>query len=47
MRKESILFLTPYAEGARGNVTTTLRLKKGYEQAGLNVSIFAYTEESS
>jgi hypothetical protein len=39
-----ILFITPYFTGSRGNVTTTLRIKEGYEKQGHSVSIFAYAE---
>lgn len=39
-----ILFITPYSQGSRGNVTTTLRISKGYMEEGFQVSIFAYAE---
>lgn len=41
---KKILFLTPYFNGSRGNVTTTLRIKEGYEKQGYSVLIFAYAE---
>jgi hypothetical protein len=40
----NILFITPYFNGSRGNVTTTLRIKEGYEKQGYSVSVFAYAE---
>jgi hypothetical protein len=39
-----ILFITPYFQGSRGNVTTTLRITEGYREQGFQISIFAYAE---
>jgi hypothetical protein len=39
-----ILFITPYSQGFRGNVTTTLRITGGYTEQGIQVSVFAYAE---
>lgn len=47
MHRGKLLFLTPYIQEGRGNATTSLRLKTGYEQAGYEVNMFAYTEEST
>jgi|GEM_PF-6427127 len=44
---KKITFLTPYFSGARGNVTTSLRIVEGYRKEGFEVQIFAYTEGGS
>lgn len=44
MHINRILFITPFSQGSRGNVTTTLRINEGYTDMGFQVSIFSYSE---
>lgn len=44
MKSNRILFITPYSQGSRGNVTTTLRISEGYRDLGFQVTVFAYAE---
>ncbi|WP_190238693.1 hypothetical protein [Salipaludibacillus neizhouensis] len=39
-----IAFVTPFDKAGRGNVTTTRRIKEGYEKRGYPVRSFAYNE---
>lgn len=41
---KGIAFVTPYDQTNRGNATTTLRIKQGYEKNGYVVQTFAYNE---
>jgi hypothetical protein len=47
MHNKEILFITPYFRGVRGNVTTTKRIKDGYEEKGYQVTVFPYAEGRS
>lgn len=42
-----IVFLTPYATGGRGNVTTTQRIYNEYRQQGYEIEVFAYTQDAT
>lgn len=41
---KAIAFITPFDKVGRGNVTTTRRIKEGYEKRGHLVRTFAYNE---
>ncbi|WP_165763863.1 glycosyltransferase [Halalkalibacter urbisdiaboli] len=46
INKQRIFFFTPYYKQNRGNATTAKRLVKGLKEASLQVTVFAYEEET-
>ncbi|MBU8907412.1 glycosyltransferase [Desertibacillus haloalkaliphilus] len=45
-KKTKVAFFSPYYEQPRGNSTTAKRIEAGMKQAGYELDIFAYEEES-
>ncbi|WNB90279.1 glycosyltransferase [Bacillus sp. NEB1478] len=46
MKEFNVLFFTPYYHQNRGNSATAKRIEYGLKAAGVNVTVFAYEEES-
>ncbi|MDR7072257.1 glycosyltransferase [Fictibacillus barbaricus] len=46
MKKLNVLFFTPYYHQSRGNSATARRLEQGLNEKGVNVTVFAYEEDS-